>query len=117
MSVLYLTIEKYVTKTRKPNNTKYFYKTMEFTDHLEPHDNEHHDNEHHPHQEQPEDHQQEQQEQQEEHNHYACDGCQHVGELQSCPDCEHMLHDHCLSRHQQESCQNRDAYRSVSPLI
>jgi hypothetical protein len=30
VSVLYLTIEKYVTKTRKPNNTKYFYKTVEF---------------------------------------------------------------------------------------
>jgi hypothetical protein len=30
VSVLYLTIEKYVTKTRKPNNTKYFFKTVEF---------------------------------------------------------------------------------------
>jgi hypothetical protein len=29
VSVLYLTIEKYVTKTRKPNNTKYFFKTVE----------------------------------------------------------------------------------------
>ena len=30
ISVLYLTIERYVNKTRKPNNTKYFYKTVDF---------------------------------------------------------------------------------------
>lgn len=28
VSVLYLTIERYVNKTRKPNNTKYFFKTV-----------------------------------------------------------------------------------------
>jgi hypothetical protein len=38
--VLYLTIEKYVTKTRKPNNTKYFFKTVELGDNLqEQHEN------------------------------------------------------------------------------
>jgi hypothetical protein len=38
VSVLYLTIEKYVTKTRKPNNTKYFFKTVELGENNEVHD-------------------------------------------------------------------------------